>query len=971
MDGALRALWAKTSDTPGDDGASATHPLACHLLDAAAVAEALWHHALSPATRRLIARATGGDLDAAARAVVTLAAVHDLGKATPAFARRHAPCHTALARVGLPFPEFGTEGDHARLGGYLVKVHRAAVVRGGVADLAARAAEIVAGHHGTFRPAADLGGDPVREASGLRPPGDAPWRTLQGHLLHVVSSALQAGGAGWGIDALDPGDRPARATITGLVIAADWLASSEADFPYATDPVLPDFDAYLRGARVRAQRALDRHAWRDLPAPVPPLPFDRLFGLPGGPNALQEATRLRAPDGPALVVVEAPMGLGKTEAALDLFDRAARATGQTGLFVGLPTQATANGIFDRLATFLRHRHGGATANVQLLHGHAQLAAAFMPLVTADATAMLAPRGIHDPADGPDEGAVVAAAWFQGRRRGLLAQFGAGTVDQAMLAALRTRFLPLRLLGLAGKVVVVDEVHAYDVYMSTIIARLLEWLAALDCTVILLSATLPRARRDELAEAYRAGLARRVPVEASAPEASTVTAPYPRITWAGRDGVRIDHVALPTAPRDVRLIRRPEAFADPGAFGAWLADALAGGGCAVVIATTVRRAQDLYRALAPWFPGDADDGDPVLGLFHARFPFAWRETIELRVRRRFGAPGRTVPGDAGPVPVRRPHRAVLVATQVVEQSLDLDFDLLVTEAAPGDLLLQRMGRVHRHPRDQRPPGLEGPVVCLLVPDAREDGTPGYARDQMAIYAEAPLLRTALALRGRDTIRLPDDIDPLVEATYANGVPDGTPEAWGTRLRDADAAHARARDADATQAMARLVPSPWTGEALTDLTSHPTAGALIEDAPDVNAYLRAQTRLGDDTVALVCLLDDGDGLRACGDPPAVRLPTDVLAVRPVGEVERRLLRAVVAVADWRAVRDLRASPCPTGWTRHPLLRDARAATFTPDPAGQPGAWHATAAGHLLRLDARTGLTVVRDDAATTPSEGVPPP
>ena len=105
-------------------------------------------------------------------------------------------------------------------------------------------------------------------------------------------------------------------------------------------------------------------------------------------------------------------------------------------------------------------------------------------------------------------------------------------------------------------------------------------------------------------------------------------------------------------------------------------------------------------------------------------------------------------------VRRPHRAVLVATQVVEQSLDLDFDLLVTEPAPGDLLLQRMGRVHRHQRQHRPAGLENPVVCLLKARARADDTPDFGSDQVMIYAESPLLRTDLALRGRDHLVLPD-------------------------------------------------------------------------------------------------------------------------------------------------------------------------------------------------------------------------
>jgi CRISPR-associated endonuclease/helicase Cas3 len=961
MERVPRALWAKTTTNPADQPGIGTHPLACHLLDAGAVAEALWDRALAPATCRLVARAIGGNLDDARRAVVTLAAIHDLGKATPAFAQRHAPSRDALVGYGLPFPEFETESDHACLGGYLVRVHRQRIVRDADPSLALRVAEIVAGHHGAFRAPDEIGGARVVEGAGLRTPHDAPWRAVQAHLLDCVARAMRDAGIGWGIVTLDPDDRPARAALAGLVIVADWLASSEADFPYATDAELPNLDKYLEEVRLRARYLLDRLAWRDLPAPDPAIPFDRLFGLSGGPNALQAATRTPRPDGPALVVVEAPMGLGKTEAALDLFDRAARDAGQHGLFVGLPTQATANGLFDRLAAFLRRRHAGATANVQLLHGQAQLAAAFAPLLTADAIANreVVPAGIHDEAS--SDGTVVAATWFQGSRRGLLAPFGAGTVDQAMMAALRTRFLPLRLAGLAGKVVVVDEVHAYDVYMTTIIERLLEWLAALDCTVVLLSATLPRARREILAEAFRAGLERRSP--AGLPTSSTSPpAPYPRITWVTAEATRTDPFALSGPARRVRLWRRPDAHADLDAFGAWLAETLAGGGCAVVIATTVHRAQALYRTLAHWFPGDADDGAPVLDLFHARFPFVWREAIELRVRRRFGPPGRTVATpDGDHVPVRRPARAVLVATQVVEQSLDLDFDLLVTEPAPGDLLLQRMGRVHRHGRAGRPPGLTVPTVCLLEPAAQADGTPDYGRDQVAVYAEAPLLRATLALAGRDTVTLPDDIDSLVEATYATGRPDGASEAWASRLVEADKTAAKTQAAEAATAEAGLVPPPWASGTLRELTMRGDGTSLAEDAPEVHAFLRARTRLGDESVALACLLDDGHGMRACGDPPGTGLPPNALDAAPDHDTTRRLLRAVVGVSDRGLVPTLRATSTPPGWARHPLLRDARAATFRPDPNGNPGTWRATVAGYDLRLDACDGLVVERSPGA----------
>ena len=180
IDEAIRWVWAKSGDD-GESSASGTHPLVCHLIDAGAVAEALWDVALAPATRALIARAFHGNHDAARRGVITLAAVHDIGKATPAFAQRHPASRDVLADRGLTFPEFATETDHARLGGYLLRVHRARIVAGADPAVATCAAEIIAGHHGAFRPVADLTNTPeVLEGAGLRQAGSGrgSWRTV-------------------------------------------------------------------------------------------------------------------------------------------------------------------------------------------------------------------------------------------------------------------------------------------------------------------------------------------------------------------------------------------------------------------------------------------------------------------------------------------------------------------------------------------------------------------------------------------------------------------------------------------------------------------------------------------------------------------------------------------------------------------------------------------------------------------------
>ena len=208
----------------------------------------------------------------------------------------------------------------------------------------------------------------------------------------------------------------------------------------------------------------------------------------------------------------------------------------------------------------------------------------------------------------------------------------GTVDQGLLAALEAKHVFVRLFGLAQKVVVIDEVHAYDTYMSTLLGRLLEWLGALGTSVVLLSATLPRKRRALLARAYAEGAQWPEPVLEH-------EGAYPCLTWASGEG--LGAVALPTSPWATKnlAIRWAASADDDDALADALERALADRGCAAVICNTVARAQRVYGALRARFPGVGDDdGAPQVDLLHARFLVEERERRERRVQRRFGKPG---------------------------------------------------------------------------------------------------------------------------------------------------------------------------------------------------------------------------------------------------------------------------------------------------------------------------------------------
>ncbi len=269
-------------------------------------------------------------------------------------------------------------------------------------------------------------------------------------------------------------------------------------------------------------------------------------------------------NGPGIVIIEAPMGEGKTEAALCLADHWGEGTGLRGFYFALPTQATSNQMFGRVRDFLETSYRGDQVQLQLLHGHASLSAEF-EVMRRNGDRAFSPKyqGVEA---GSDRLGVTAAEWFTYRKRGLLAAFGVGTIDQALLAGLRTRHVFVRLFGLSGKTVIIDEVHAYDTYMTTLLERLLGWLAALGSPVVLLSATLPRSRRAALISAYQKGLGEEVPPD-------TEDAEYPRISWAGGSSKPFS--------RSVGVSRRSKKVIH-------LEKNIPAGGCVAVICNTVRR-----------------------------------------------------------------------------------------------------------------------------------------------------------------------------------------------------------------------------------------------------------------------------------------------------------------------------------------------------------------------------------------------
>jgi CRISPR-associated helicase Cas3 len=546
--------------------------------------------------------------------------------------------------------------------------------------------------------------------------------------------------------------------------------------------------------------------------PAPPHKTTSASRCPGrrfpgySPRDVQTVTEQVPFDVPALIIVEAEMGKGKTEAALSMVARfLARGVGD-GVTVALPTMATSNAMFGRVEEVVTRIFPSQDVQLALAHGRSSRHTRFQVLVQRGLRA----RDLDNP-----EASVTCARWLLNKKRILLAQVGVGTIDQALQAALVVRHQFVRMFGLSRNVVIVDEVHAYDAYMEVLLEHLLAWLGALDVPVILLSATLPSERRAALALAWRGP---EVPRD-GADESESISAddletarsrPYPLVTVTTRAGTTTRSTDEAPSSRSLLLERAPNAeedVANVAAVAARLLAAARSGARVVWIRNTVREAQRAFRAVA----ARADEVEHTL--FHARFRGCDRRRLEERVLERFGK--------AAPQGGR-----VLIATQVVEQSLDLDFDELHTDLAPIDLLFQRAGRLHRHER-VRPAGFESPRLVVHGPSDADIAALRFGPSRF-VYDTGTLWITDRALRSRDALALPADIRPLVEESYhpasrAALLRQGGPELVAAELR-------RKGDLEAKRTKARQCCIPPT-------TADPDGGATLDDDDDaVQAFTR---------------------------------------------------------------------------------------------------------------------------------------
>lgn len=842
---AARSVWAKTGRHDSallGESAPITHwlPLHQHLSDSAGIAAKLWDEGFwAPSIRSRLAERY--DSDSAARAVtILLAENHDIGKASPAFAAQCPELTLQMGMYGLVVRQGVKENADRSAVRHEIVSYLAfddwAADRGADRDARKQLASVLGVHHG--RPLTPERVRLARERPALV--GEGLWTEARCELLDRSTRNPEVEPH---IDTIlsTPLRQSDLVLLSGMLILTDWVASSEFYFPLFEVDADPAPD---NAARVDlAWRSFSPpQGWRPDPAADDETLFRERFRLPEGASihpAQREFLEVaRSCDYPRLLILEAPMGSGKTEAALAAAEVLAEKFGANGLFVALPTQATSDGMFTRVHQWADL--AGLGTSIFLAHGRSALNDEFEELWADPAFNSVDEEETGSGRRGRRDGSVVVHRWFAGSKKGPLSNLVVGTIDQVLFMALQSRHVTLRHLALAGKVVVIDEAHAFDVYMGEFLIRAVQWLGAYGVPTVILSATLPAERRGELARAYEEGRRLDRGERVSVRGRSIIDIDllegdigYPVVIASGE----LPSLRLPVWAGREQRIELERISDDLQALAELLSQRMREGGCVAIVRNTVRRAQETAEFLRAEFPDT-----PVI-LAHSRFIAEDRARRDRELLDLFGSSARAT---------GRPERAIVVATQVIEQSLDLDFDLMVSDLAPIDLLLQRSGRLHRHLRaeQERPTAMRSPHLVVTAVEWAED-PPAPESGTRVIYGEHLLLRTLAELAERERILLPSDIAPMVQRVYSDE-PYGLP-GWEAALSEA------ARNFQRDQSARRSDAKPFL---LSEVAREPEslvgwAGYAIGDAEseDRERRGRAAVRQGGEDLEVFALFSTG--------------------------------------------------------------------------------------------------------------------
>ncbi len=670
---------------------------------------------------------------------VFLAAVHDIGKATSIFQSmitRFCPAkYEEISGYGYQLcKEYREKGKtpHAHAGQWILQSD---TVKASVPE---SVAAVVGAHHGKPLSIDYMMGEPdmikAYPANFWGSEDEEVKRLWKEAWYDILNQAMELAGIKT-FRELPVLTLEAQVLLSGLLITADWISSNTTYFPLLSLDDCGEGTMYPERVNKGWKKVDFPEGWHSEVYTMDQEIFKERFGFQ--PNEVQRCVLNvvdSCSDAPGIFVLEAGMGVGKTEAALAAAEVLASRKNEGGIFFGLPTQATSNGLFPRLYQWGKQVSEETANAIRLAHGAAEFNEDYNRLI------MEGNSSIEE--DGGNQDKLGVHPWFQGNKRALLADFVIGTVDQFLMASLKRKHFMLRHMGLAGKVVVIDECHAYDAYMNIYLEASLQWMAAYGVPVILLSATLPANRRKALVECYvkaysKYRLGKRKPKIICRDTDWGKNMNYPLLTWSEGEEIRQENIEQEESGKIVK-IHRGVSLTDMARL---LDERLQEGGCASIIVNTVAYAQTVYEQCRE----SIENAEFIL--YHAQFTMPDRFKKEEYLLRKMGKNS----GSSDR------NRLILVGTQVLEQSLDYDADIMVTQLCPMDLLLQRMGRLHRHKRF-RPKRLQSPECIIL-----QEGGEAYDSGSQAVYGDYLLMRTEKVLP--DIIKIPGHIPSLVQKVYS--------------------------------------------------------------------------------------------------------------------------------------------------------------------------------------------------------------
>nr|WP_202449745.1 HD domain-containing protein [Streptomyces sp. SID4917] len=958
-------VWAEF-----DAAAWTSYPLLFRMLDDAAVAAVLWDRFLSSSQRAVIAEGLGVGEEQARSLTALLAGLRELGKLVPGFQWRERGAWQRLGedlvagagRISQTPVEVDRSSMHVAfgvLGGFGFAV-------GGNCSPAVRCAQMVGGMGGRFLQVDVGGGADARRVAATA--GGPAWQELRARYAALVRYLTGA------VTVPERVSVQAAVLITGVGMLAGWLSGQRGHWLDAAH--MPAFGAseHYTDARARAVEAVEDAELERVD--LEPVPFATAHPHLKGPNDVQASLMTRLPGivgeyGVGITVIADGTGSGKSVSALEVGRICNRGCGTAGVAWLMPTTATTDAAWEMLDGYVR-AHRPERVPVTLVHGRSGMNAAYTGTrLTAEAAggppgpvgalAMLMPDATHPAgtsapdeagAAGPDGGVTEPAGagereataperFLRVQDMALLAQFCAATVDQAQMAVLPVQFSVLRLLALSGRTVVVDEAHALTPYSHLQLLRLLGWLGSLRTPVVLLSATMPSSTSSAMVAAYLAGAGH----DPGGLEAADYAPGFPGWLFADaatgtahrmQEAARIRHSRAQRRP--LRMTMRPVTYrrlgdarrvVDPderlAVIGRTIGQVVREGGCAMAGCATVADSQDTYRYLRRSWSGDPGE----LVLLHARFPGWVREQRTGWVRRALGP--------AGP----RPDRLVVVTTSILDTSLDIDVDMMVSDLASIARLLQRAGRLARfclawqntgrRPQWWSPDHV--PHLTVLQPLGAA-GTTAVPAEWRTVEPAFLLHATAALLQARNhdlQLDLPGDVQDLVEQVHGEHSPFADETA---NLRRLLAGHLERTMAEEHLSAVHLIPPHERVSALADLHRQYLTAA------------QAATRLGTLPRRLLpCYLTAGGApaLDRAGTQP---LP-DQRHLSP-RQVHQILQHTVPVPAAWVAARGPQHRP-PAGWDQHPLLADL---VLLPAPARDLA--HTEHYGrHRLRMDDELGL------------------